>query len=109
MLIIGTIGTLMGTIIYYVLPKTLVNMNLGVLIEVFLMILVGMILGLGLITLNLQKMVELILLNVFLFYEKASMKLLIKKNLIAHTESNRLTAVIYSLTLGSIVFTMITA
>lgn len=34
---------------------------------------------------------------------------MIKKNFIAHTESNKLTSVIFSLTLGSIVFTMVTA
>ena len=37
------------------------------------------------------------------------MKLLVKKNLIAHRHRNKLTAIIYSLTLGSIIFLLVAA
>lgn len=37
------------------------------------------------------------------------MKLMILKNLIAHRESNKLTAIIFSLTLGSIIFVVVAA
>ena len=54
-------------------------------------------------------MVELILVYVFLFFERQSMKMMILKNLIAHRESNKLTAIIFSLTLGSIIFVVVAA
>jgi len=54
-------------------------------------------------------MLELFVVNVFLFLERQSMKLMILKNLIAHRESNKLTAIIYSLTLGSIIFVVVAA
>jgi len=37
------------------------------------------------------------------------MKMMILKNLIAHRESNKLTAIIFSLTLGSIIFVVVAA
>ena len=68
-----------------------------------------MILGLTLVALNLQRMAELILVYIFLFFERQSMKMMILKNLIAHRESNKLTAIIFSLTLGSIIFVVVAA
>lgn len=73
------------------------------------MILIGMIIGLTLIAFNLQRLFELILLHTLLYFEKNSMKILITKNLSAHRESNRLTSLIYSLTLGSIIFVVVAA
>lgn len=68
-----------------------------------------MILGLTLVSLNLQRMIELFIVYVFLFFERQSMKMMILKNLIAHRESNKLTAIIFSLTLGSIIFVVVAA
>lgn len=83
------------------------DFNLGLLLEIFFLILVGMILGLTLISLNLQRSLELLLVHVLLFLETKSMKILILKNLSAHRESNRLTSIIYSLTLGCIIFVIV--
>jgi hypothetical protein len=94
-------------LIYYVLPLAVLDFNIGLLLEIFFLILIGMILGLTLISFNLQRSVELTLVNVFLFLETQSMKLLILKNLSAHRESNRLTSIIYSLTLGCIIFVIV--
>ena len=47
--------------------------------------------------------------KVLIFFEKQSMKLMILKNLVAHRESNKLTAIIYSLTLGCIIFVVVAA
>ena len=66
-----------------------------------------MIIGLTLIAFNLQRSLELLLVNTLLFLEKQSMKRLIVKNLSAHRESNKLTSLIYSLTLGSIIFVLV--
>jgi FtsH-binding integral membrane protein len=71
------------------------------------MILVGLILGLTLIAFNTQRALELLIVNTLLFLETKSMKILIKKNLSAHRESNRLTSIIYTLTLGCIIFVIV--
>jgi hypothetical protein len=68
-----------------------------------------MILGLTLIAFNLQRSFELLIVYTLLFFERASMKLLIIKNLSAHRESNKLTSIIYSLTLGCIIFIIVAA
>jgi hypothetical protein len=66
-----------------------------------------MITGLTLIAFNLQKMVEGVIVYTLLFWERASMKILILKNLCAHRESNKMTSIIYSLTLGCIILIII--
>lgn len=68
-----------------------------------------MLFGLTLISLNLQKMLELAIVNLLLFFERKSMKLLIIKNLSAHRASNKMTSIIYSLTLGCIIFIIVAA
>jgi len=68
-----------------------------------------MIFGLTLIALNFQRMLEVTIVNVLLFFERKSMKQLILKNLISHRESNKLTAIIFSLTLGCIIFVVVSA
>jgi hypothetical protein len=108
-MIFGSIGVLAGIAIYYLLPLAVLNFNISLILEIFFFILLGMILGLTLVSLNLQRMVELILVHIFLFFERKSMKLMILKNLIAHRESNKLTAIIFSLTLGSIIFVVVAA
>jgi hypothetical protein len=50
-----------------------------------------------------------LIVKVLIFFEKQSMKLMILKNLVAHRESNKLTAIIYSLTLGCIIFVVVAA
>ena len=91
------------------LPLSVLTFNLGLLFGIFFLILIGMIFGLALISLNLQRIFELIVVYTILIYEKSSMKLLILKNLSAHRENNKLTTLIYSLTLGSIIFIVVSA
>lgn len=108
-LIVGMIGSAAGITIYYVLPLSILTFNLGLLLEIFFLILVGMIFGLTLIALNLQRLLELAVVHTFLFLERKSMKMLILKNLSAHREANKLTSIIYSLTLGCIIFIIVAA
>lgn len=73
-LIFGSISVIAGIGIYYLLPVAILNSNLGLLLNIFFSILLGMILGLTMIALNLQKMLEIFLVNTLLFFEKRSMK-----------------------------------
>jgi hypothetical protein len=108
-LLFGGVGTLFGVMIYFVMPLAVLSFNLGLLLEIFFLILLGMLFGLTLISLNLQKMLELAIVNLLLFFERKSMKLLIIKNLSAHRASNKMTSIIYSLTLGCIIFIIVAA
>lgn len=69
----------------------------------------GLLIGITLFVTNLQGLLELGLMYVALFWEKKSMRELLKKNLMAHRARNKLTSIIYSLTLGCIIFLLVTA
>ena len=63
-----------------------------------------MILGLALLSANLRGFLETIMTYLLLFWERKSMRSLVRKNLKAHKHTNKLTSIIYALTLGCIIF-----
>ena len=103
-LVQGSIAVIFGIIVYYGLPYAMLQLNVGFLLTIFFMLLMGMLFGLVLIAINLQPTVERLLLYLLLFWEKKSMRAVLKKNLTAHKMKNRLTAIIYALSLGCIIF-----
>ena len=107
--IFGTLAVLFGTSIYFFLPLSLLKQNIGMILSIFFMILFGMILGLTLLAANLQGILEVVFLHLFFFWEKKAMRNLLRKNLGAHKPRNYLTSIIYSLTLGCIIFLLVTA
>ena len=106
-LIFGFISVMAGISIFYLLPLAILNFDIALILQIFFLLLLGMILGLTMIAFNLQRILESLIVYVLLFFEKASMKLMVKKNLIAHRQSNKLTSIIYSLTLGCIIFVVV--
>jgi hypothetical protein len=106
-LIFGTISVLAGIAIYFLMPFSVLTFNLGLLLEIFFLILIGMIAGLTLISFNLQQICEKFLVHTMLIWERQSMKILILKNLCVHRESNKMTSIIYSLTLACIIFIVV--
>jgi FtsH-binding integral membrane protein len=109
LVLFGVIAVVYGCTIYFVLPGTFLTLNLGLMLDLFFLILLGMIFGLTLIAFNLQRIIEIFFINTLLFLEKQSMRILILKNLTAHRESNKLTSIIFSLTLGCIIFIVVAA
>ena len=107
--IFGTIAVLFGTSIYYLLPLGLLQQNFGMILSIFFMLLFGMILGLTLLASNLQGILEVVMVYIFFFWEQKAMQNLLRKNLAAHKPRNYLTTIIYALTLGCIIFLMVTA
>jgi len=93
-----------GTTIYVVLPQALLAENASLILEIFFAILIGMILGLTLLTANLRAPLETLVVYVLLFWERTSMRSLLRKNLMAHKATNQVTSVIYALTLGCVLF-----
>ena len=73
-LIFGFISTLAGTAIFYLLPLAVLNFNIALILQIFFLILLGMILGLTLISFNLQRILETLIVYTLLFFERASMK-----------------------------------
>ena len=108
-LLFGGISVVFGTTVYYFLPYSLLTNSAALLLDIFFVILLGMILGLTLLAINLRGILEQILIIVLLFWEKKSMRTLIRKNLIAHKRTNKLTSVIYALSLGCIIFIIVAA
>ena len=107
--IFGTICVLYGSSIYLFLPLGMLTQDIGMVLTVFLMILLGMILGLTLYVSNLQGILEIAFVYIFLVWERQSTRQLILKNLASHKPRNFLTSIIYSLTLGCIIFLLVTA
>jgi len=96
--------TLYGVSIYYMLPAALMSMNLSWVTQVIIFILVGLLFALVLLAFNVQPALERILSRVFLFFEIKSMRVMAVKNLSAHRNRNQMTALIYSLALGFLMF-----
>ena len=106
-LLFGGITVLYGASIFFLLPLSLITLNLSLLLGIFFFILMGMIFGLTLISYNFQWILELLMVKIVLIFERKSMQLLILKNLTAHKLRNQLTAIIYSLTLGCLIFLVV--
>lgn len=106
-LVFGALSIIYGVSIYYLMPYALLSLNLGLLLNIFFMILIGMLFGLTLLSINLQRILEIVFTYVFLFYERKSMKLMILKNLVAHWIWNRLTILIFALSIGFIILCVV--
>jgi len=103
----GVVSVVYGLSIYYFLPKAMVSFNFSLILKIFFFILVGMLLGLSLLAFNLQRFLEIILTHVFLCWEKTSMKRLVLKNFESHRQRNKMTSIIYSISLGFIIFLVV--
>ena len=78
--------------------------NAGLILQIFFAILGCLILGLVLLTANLRGAIEKVVVYVLFFWEKRSLRRILKKNLVAHKHTNKLTSIIYALTLGCVIF-----
>jgi hypothetical protein len=106
-LIFGIITFLYGFSLYYLLPYSLLSMKLGLILEVFFFILLGLLLGLTLLAINLQRLLETLITHILLIFERASMKKMILNNLKAHSLRNKLTSTIFSMALAFNLFIMV--
>ena len=89
---------------YLFLPLSLLTFELGLLLSIFFITLMGIFLGLTVLSLNFQYIVEKFVTRIFFFWASVSFRTLILKNLLAHKIRNRQTSVMYSLSLGFIIF-----
>ena len=108
-LLFGSVSVVFGITIYYGLPVALLQINLSLILQIFFLLLLGLLLGLVIMAINLQGALELVLTHLLLFWESKAMKTLLRKNMIANRRKNQLTAIIYALTLGCIIFLLTSA
>lgn len=106
-IVFGVVAVTYGLSIYYFLPLAMLSFNFALVLQIFFMILVGMLFGLSLLAFNLQRFLEIILCYLFLFWEKSSMRQMVLKNLTAHKMRNKMTSIIYSIALGFIIFLVV--
>jgi uncharacterized membrane protein YhaH (DUF805 family) len=103
-IIFGLITFIYGLGMFYVLPLSLLSMKLSLILGVFLFILMGLIAGLTLLAMNLQRLVEVALTYSTLFWEKPSMLMMVLNNLRTHQMRNKLTSAIFSMSLAFNIF-----
>eukprot|EP00158_Paraphelidium_tribonemae_P009260 Partr_v1_DN28816_c1_g1_i1_m33460 putative FtsX-like permease family len=108
LLSIGLVLTVLGFLVYYLLPLSLLYNDVALLFNIFLVVLIGLMLGLVMLSMNLQPVFERVLVSLLfstvLRWERPSMPKLIVKNLIAHRLRNSKTSTMYATALGFIIF-----
>jgi len=105
--IIGGVMAIFGFGVYYVMPLSLLTMNFTLLLNLFFILLMSMLLGLVLLSLNVEHVLEVVLVEMFLFWERVAVKQVVLKNLVAHRQRNRKTTIMFALALGFIIFIMV--
>lgn len=100
----GTGLLVFGFLIYYLLPLSLLSLNLTLFFNLFFGLLLALLFGLILLSLNLQHMLEKFLLKVFFWWERPQIPFIVSKNLVAHRQRNRKTSIMFALSLGFIIF-----
>jgi endonuclease III-like uncharacterized protein len=86
------------------LPLALLSMNLNLVSQIIIFILVGLLFALTLLAFNVQQYMERLCTRLFLFFEHNSVQNMVLKNLAAHRMRNQMTGLIYSLSLGFLLF-----
>jgi len=93
-----------GVSIYLLLPYALIAWQLNLLLYIFVGILVGFMLGVAMLSLNLQHVTEMSLIHLLLFWRGRVTRSLVRQNLIAHRARNRRTTLLYAVSISFIVF-----
>eukprot|EP01064_Diplonema_japonicum_P037734 TRINITY_DN893_c0_g1_i1.p1 TRINITY_DN893_c0_g1~~TRINITY_DN893_c0_g1_i1.p1 ORF type:complete len:1078 (+),score=231.55 TRINITY_DN893_c0_g1_i1:88-3321(+) len=103
-IVLGIALTLFGFLIYYAFPLALLTFNIQLLFYIFFGILLGMLFGLILLSLNFEHILEKTLTTVFFFWHNYAVRQLILKNLVSHRQRNRKTTLMYAASLGFIIW-----
>jgi hypothetical protein len=106
-IIFGLISSIYGVVIYVLMPQCMLSLNFGLLLKIFFLILIGMLFGLVLITMNMQFLVESLITKLLFWWESKSIRILMLKNLISHRVRNSTTTLVYSLSLAFLVLCLV--
>lgn len=102
--IIGLFFTAFGFGVYYAFPLSLLSFNITLLLYMFFGLLLAMILGMVMLALNVENILEHYVTFLIFFWENNGIRNLITKNLISHRNRNRKTTIMFSLSLGFVIF-----
>lgn len=103
-LAVGAFLAVFGFCIYYFFPLGMLSTNATLLLYTFFGLLLCMLLGMVLLSLNFESLLETLLTHVALCWENRGVRGLVLKNLTAHRMRNRKTSIMYALSLGFIIF-----
>lgn len=103
-MVFGILATSYGLMIYYLLPKSLINQNIGLLLIIFFIILEGLLVGLILLSYSFQYAFEKMIAYLCLFWINKTDFILTIKNLSSHRFKNRRSSVLYALSVSFIIF-----
>jgi hypothetical protein len=103
-LVVGAFMATLGFAIYYLMPLALLAMNLALMLHMFFALLVGLLMGLILLALNFQPLLERMVVFLFLWWETLALRTLVINNLVTHRVRNRKTSIMFALSLGFILF-----
>ncbi|EFC43843.1 predicted protein [Naegleria gruberi] len=107
-IVMGVVGIIFGFSVYYVMPLSMLTFNITIMMYMFMAVILAMLLGLVLLSLNFENIIEfIVVLFTIRIFEKVSVIDLVEKNLIAHRERNRKTTLMFSLSLGFIIFSSV--
>lgn len=102
--IIGACMSGFGFAVYYSFPLALLSFNFSLLLYIFFGVLLLMLLGLVILGLNFEVLLNTMITYGMFFWENEAIRNLMLKNMTAHRERNRKTTIIYSLSLGFVVW-----
>lgn len=108
-LVVGSGLFIFGFLIYYLLPLSLLSLNLSLFVSIFFWILMALLLGLILLASNFEVTFEKAIISIMFWWERNSVSTLAKSNLVAHRERNRKTMLMYALSVAFIVFITVAA
>lgn len=103
-LFLGFITFFFGFMIYYLLPKGLINQDIALLLLIFFSILVGLLLGLILLSYSFQYLFEKLIAYLVLFWVNRTDFRLTLKNMSAHRFKNRRSSLLYALSVAFVIF-----
>eukprot|EP00949_MAST-11_sp_MAST-11-sp1_P001231 g1231.t1 len=93
-----------GISIYYLLPLSLLTLDLRLFFNIFFTVLLGLLFGLVLLSVNMERLVENAVMKVFFFWSPSLLRKLADSNLVSHRIRNRKTSIMYGMSLSVIIF-----
>ncbi len=104
---VGVTVFVFGFCIYYLFPLALLSMHFELILDIFVALIIVMLLGLVMLGLAIETAVERMVVAVFFWWDSAAVYAIVRKNLVAHKLRNRKSTIMYALSLGFIIFTIV--
>ncbi|KPI90453.1 hypothetical protein ABL78_0383 [Leptomonas seymouri] len=101
---LGVLIFIFGFLIYFLFPSGLLVMNLSLIFYIFFAVLIGLLAGFVLLALNFERVCQVCVSYLLLFWESKAVFSFMQKSLSAHRCRNRKTTLMYSLSLAFVIF-----